>query len=293
MAALNEPGTPRPVRKIKSPTRPPEKTGLRWDSASVPRIYLDDIEAIFEVMQEYSKHSPFVRLMQQTYEVSRDGWEARHRAYEKLEQVQGVSVEGQPLAEPPPEPPEPPVEIETDKYKEIYSIEALTNLNETKAREVQMSVGGLDLLFRFTPGYCSVTTLRDDVPSTEAFNKIKGLLEERSVKIIGLIQSRVFWLPYAIVLTVALVLYQFFRIVVLGWIYVFLLLFPFILWPFIFGVWDRRPNVVTLEYRRDSPTFLEDHLADIVKWVIITVVAGVLLLLATRAINQIWPEGRR
>jgi hypothetical protein len=142
----------------------------------------------------------------------------------------------------------------------------------------------------FTPSYCALRTSKDDEPSTQAFNKIRGILEERSVKVLGLLQSLRFWIGYVIVLTAAFSLYRYFGTAVLAWVYIVAFLFPLIFWPFTFALWGRQPNVVALKYRRDSPTFWEDNLGDIVKWVFITVLAGVLLLLATRAINQVLPE---
>jgi hypothetical protein len=132
--------------------------------------------------------------------------------------------------------------------------------------------------------------LNDDVYSIAAFNEIKGILESRSIRVIALLHSRRFWLVFLVLLTASIVLYEFFDVLIAGLTYVLFLYSLPIALPLWFGLWPKRPNVVTLKYRRESPTFWEDNLGDIAKWVVITVLAGILLLLATRAINQVWPE---
>ncbi|MDQ3780686.1 MAG: hypothetical protein M3354_09110 [Chloroflexota bacterium] len=255
--------------------------GSYWSTTSVPRLYLEDIENIFDVMQIYAPNSPSAV----SERASRQWIESRYQ----------LTMEEYKQAEPkPPKPPElpppldPPVIMETEDYI-AHTKEQLRNIQPKSASRFEMRVGVFDLTVSCFNWMISVATISDDPNSVRAFNEIKRVIQKR--------ESRS-WLPpftrrlRTAVLSLLLVVTSVNLFVASTLLSTANLALAAVAWWIVIlrgWLWTRSKGdkpIVVLRNKDEAPTFWEEHrrgiMAAVISGAIVTMFVTVLALIAQR-----------
>lgn len=161
--------------KIKKPY---VERGKRWNSYAVSKLFLEDVEYIFWVMDECSENSPYY---QRSKEIHERRMEIRRGMLERREK-QGATESAEPLS--PIEPLDPPVKIEVDDTLIVHTIEDLVSLNLGGIGDFSIGVGAGDLAMDCGSSGARLRTSLDDEYATTAFNLIQKRIMRREIPII-------------------------------------------------------------------------------------------------------------
>jgi hypothetical protein len=244
--------------------------GKTWETHSVPRLYLEDIEFIFRVMTDYAEHSPNVRRTKDLHEAILD----RRRAIEVARSARGEESAIEPL--PPVRALEPPVKMEVDDYLPS-SIDELMSLNLKDAARFDMQVGSFNLRLGCSGYVIRLSTDQDDEPALSAFEEIRNRVQKRESAILNYALWPIGYLMLSVLIVVALLLAlvtDSSAISLIPWVLI-ATSWSLLFWNIFF--WSRR-SVVMLDYRKNvgQPWYRCDAMK---QGIVITTVTVILTLL--------------
>lgn len=242
--------------------------GRRWTIGSVPVLYLEDIEAIYDVMRDFASNhvSDFER-----------GLEEHSKLIERVEEVAGIE-----RSTDAPRPPESFISMETDEFV----LEKMAQLRSYK----RSFIPKLIIHARITDLYLSCDrasiwlSIKDnDPPSIQAFEQIKRIVLSRRSRLMGLLQS--VWTVSIMALALPIASFLIGRYtdyiwsasgIIAGWSTPILLIF----WER-FG-WGRRQGIVIPRYKMDAPSVWERNRDGIVTGGVVALLILLITALARR-----------
>ncbi len=255
--------------------------GRYWSTTRVPRLYLEDIENIFDVMRIYAPNSPSA-----IRETEKRKWADALYALELEKYNRADPKPATPPVAPPPL--DFPISMETEDYI-ARSKEQLRKIQPKTASHFEMRVGFYDLTVSCFNWMISVTTSSDDPTSTRAFDEIRRIIERRekpsrTLPLIG----RLRFLALSLLLVVAVI--NLFlsnaaisianlALAVLAWWLV-------VLWGRLWARSMEARTIVILRTRDEAPSFWEEHrrgiAAALISGAILAVLGTALALVAQR-----------
>jgi hypothetical protein len=281
IAPTTEPRRPR-RKKPRVPSSLYKPKGHHRTIKGVSRIYLEDIETAYDVMESFVPFSPSAQLMEAHFQTMQG-------LNERLAKIEKETGDDKNLAELEPATAPNPITIEISEYEPAYNLTELTAIPEKVSTEITMRVGFGDLRLRCTAADCDISTSEESSEAYTAYRQLEAILTRRISRVAAMLLSWKFiGLCFAAFLGLSLVnVYA--RIPLLspasfiGSLSIWIALF----WQV--GLWDRRKAVVILQYRRDAPTFWEENSRRILTGIIIGVGTTILAAIALRAITGSWP----
>ena len=284
MSAIAPTTEPWRLRRKKPQVPSPlyEPKGHRCTIKGVSRIYLEDIERAYDVMEAFVPFSPSAQRAEEHYRLMQSSNESLAKAYKQLGQEEN-------LAELVPAEVPRPIEIETSEYEPGYSLEELTSIPEKRSAALTMSVGYGDLRLRCTASDCDVSTNQESEEAFTAYRQLVAILEPRVNRLAAMMLSVRFSILFVFVL-VGLSIYGIFAKLAL------LALVSYVVPVFVWGsilwqsrIWDRRKAVAILRYRHEAPSFWEENWRGIATGIVIAVGSAILIAIALRIMTGAWP----
>jgi hypothetical protein len=258
---------------------------------SVPTLYLEDIAAIYTIMENYAKAGASGSVFTQINEALELGYKTRIEGYEAL--VKAKQQLGDAATFDLPHPPEPPdtrevsdpwVSIETDEFV-LSNLSELESLKRDHIPHLRMSTWNPRIWLSCSPSGYYLSIDDNDPRTVEAFDQIRAIIEKRSNRLTRFIHSPiaalvVILLPGAVFAVIA---WKHHDVAIFGWSS---LVTPFIalgLFWFEGQLWNNRRGVVIPRKKVDAPPYWWRN-SDTITTTVITAILTAILILVIGAI---------
>jgi len=265
-----------PTLKRIVPT--PDTSQVIW-MPDIGPLYLEDIEAIHQILSRVAKGHPFNESRRRTFELQQERYQEIQQEYDRARETDAAVK--------PPEPPEdlklePVVTMESDEF-EIGSLELLQDIPYDTLPKFRISTWQPRIWVSVNPGRCYLSVNENDTETLGAFNEILAIIRRRRTR----------WMSF-INMSLKTYMYLAGALLIVGLILIFSLQNPYLTWSLIsvqilyllFVMTEsvylrkRRPAVITL-HKRDAPDFWQRNGDKIIVGTVIAIVGAITTVLLT------------